>query len=156
MKRTSQTIWLCAFMLIAACAVVDDRDEPESADPSADISGDVDEGPSAQDDAFLAALATGDITQIQAAAVAASAAACHGTTTCTGLPINPNFQLVDCGPTFCGSTFCGPRCPSSDPQCDRPIAIRQGREQFRVWRTNDGGTCVEYRPALGVNVGCGC
>jgi hypothetical protein len=176
MKRR---ICLCVFALVSACQVMSETDSGEDLEPTA--GDEIEEGdgvprgtypsepdevqpsaegalrePTPEDDAFLAALATGDLGEIQNAAILASAAGCHGDTVCTGVPITEDFQFIECGPTFCGSTFCGPKCPRSDPFCDRPIHIRQRTEKFRVWRVDEDTTCVEYHPAFSSVVGCGC
>ena len=131
-------IWLCVMAGIGACMTEPARPAPEIGDldgeqavlassPSVLISARASDGPE----------------QIHQAAVVASAAACHGTTTCAGVPIGGVFT-VDCGPTVCGTTGCG------KPDIGPPRVHRvQPREQYQAFAVDGGTVCLAYHPTIG-------
>lgn len=110
-------------------------------------------GVTPEDAPLLAAAATGD-PEIMAQAVTTTAA-CHGTVSCPGFTACTGFSATAaCGSREC-TQFCGPRCPSSDPLCDRPIASTQPTESFRVCFNSVGAQCIEWRRGLNINPRCG-
>jgi len=88
--------------------------------------------------------ASDGLERIHAAAIAASAPACHGTTQCTGgTAIPPGTSLtVECGAVQCGTTGCGKigigplRAHQEQPQ-----------EAYFAFVMPNGDTCLAYNPS---------
>jgi hypothetical protein len=150
---------LCAWMLVvvSACGVAgpvatdEDSSELVSADSLAPAT--ISTGVTAEDAPLLEAARTGD-PEIMARAISALAA-CHGNVTCPGFGSCAGWSgNASCGSRQC-TQFCGPRCPSSDPLCDRPVASTQPTEAFRVCFNSAGAQCIEWRRGLNTSPRCG-
>src|SRR5262249_2792830 len=78
---------------------------------------------------------------IHAAAVASSAGACHGATSCAGMPIGGEFT-INCGSPICGTTGCGK--PGVGPLM---VCREQPRETYQADAVQGGPVCDVYQPA---------
>lgn len=105
--------------------------------------------------AMLAAALTND--PFRMAGAIGTMAACHGTTTCDASygSCSAWSAAANCGTEFCGGV-CGPKCPSSDPFCERPQAVLQPRERYRVCFDGLGGQCTQWQALSATAVSCGC
>lgn len=131
--------WLCASAFVAACAAEVPRDVSSSTA--------VDDSESeATSELGLAvtinARASDSLERIHAEAVVASAAACHGTTSCPGgLPISDTFT-IDCGSPVCGTTGCGKSGTSLK------VFKEQPREQYVAYAMPDGSVCLAFHRTI--------
>jgi hypothetical protein len=148
MKRL---LWMCACACLAACVTEDPGELLEEETGLEEVSG---LEPLASGDFDIAAASdvgeTSDFSPEGVASVwpeATTAAACHGTTTCTGTP-GATWTTVFCGASTCTNQGCSPGCQPSDPDCEIRIARKQPREQYRKWTRSDGSECREYRPYI--------
>lgn len=137
--------------LVAACQVNGGR--PSAAEVEEELS--VVRPGEAPTPAMLAAAISGD--PFQMAGAIGTMAACHGTTTCDASYASCTAWSanINCGSEFCGGV-CGPKCPSSDPLCDRPQAVLQPRERYRVCFNGAGAQCTQWQALSALAVSCGC
>ena len=134
MKKLS---WLCLVVCISACGI------SSPVEPSGESSTEkVSASEGTEEAALLAAAATGD-SEIMAATAAATAAACHGTVTCSGYGSCGTWSSAsDCGEPYC--VVCGKACDLSDPFCERPLATATRTERYRVCFNSVGASCIEW------------
>src|SRR5262249_41645345 len=130
-------IWLCASLCVAACAAETPYDA--SGRSSLDESETTSELGAA---VVVNARASDSFERIQAAAVAASAAACHGTTSCAGGTLIRGTFTVDCGSPVCGLTGCGKLGTSNK------VFKEQPREQYQAFAMPSGLVCLAYHPYI--------
>jgi hypothetical protein len=122
-------IWMFACAFVAACATGQPPDSAETGTSASELSAPV----------MLSAHPGDGAAEINAQAIAESAAACHGTTTCPGgVFINGPF-IVDCGPLACG----GPACPARNPIGTQRV---QPREHYTAYAVGSS-VCLAYAPS---------
>lgn len=140
-----------ALFIAAGCQVGSGR--PSAAEVEEELS--VVRPGEAPTPAMLAAALTGD--PFRMAGAIGTMAACHGTTTCDAsyAVCTAWSAAMNCGTEYCGGV-CGPKCPSSDPLCERPQAVLQPRERYRVCFNSSGGQCTQWQAQLPTSVSCGC
>ena len=130
--------WLCASAFVAACAAEVPRDVSSSAADDSESEATSELGLAVMIDAR----ASDSLERIHAEAVAASAAACHGTTSCPGgLPISDTFT-IDCGSPVCGITGCGKVGTSIKVHKEQP------REQYVAYAMPDGSVCLAFHRTI--------
>lgn len=84
-------------------------------------------------------------------------AACHATTPCGSSygACTAWSAAINCGTPACGGV-CGPLCPSNDPLCERPQALLQPRERYRVCFSSSGAQCTEWQRLSSTALSCFC
>jgi hypothetical protein len=132
-------IWLCASAFVAACAAEAPRDVSSS--------GAVDDSESeATSELGLAVMinarASDSLERIHAEAVATSATACHGTTSCPGGVLISGTFTVDCGAQVCGITGCSSIGGVLKNHKEQP------REQYQAFAMPDGSVCLAYHRTI--------
>jgi hypothetical protein len=148
-------IWSCVGVFVAACAAESPSEESDSnAEESKRNSSSYDESALTTDSyptILIQAKATDSLDHIQREAIAVSAAACHGTTTCPGgLPISGFFTL-HCGSPMCSTTGCG------KPDVGPPRVFKvQPRERYQAFSMPDGAVCLAFQPTQNLQLNTCC
>jgi hypothetical protein len=133
-------IWLCASACLAACAAETSYDssgrsslDDNTAETTSELGAPV----------LVDARASDGLDRIHSTAVAASAAACHGTTSCPGGTLISGTFTVDCGSPVCGLTGCGKSSLGV-----LKVFKEQPREQYQAFAMPNGTVCLAYHPTI--------
>jgi hypothetical protein len=122
--------WIVSSICVAACATGQPSDSSETSTSTGELGAPV----------ILSARPDVGEAEINAQAIAASAPACHGTTSCPGgVVINPTPMIVDCGPHTCG----GPGCPAKNPTHTQLVQPQEHYVSYSV----GGSVCLAYAPS---------
>jgi hypothetical protein len=131
--------WLCASAFVAACAA----EVPRNGSSGSAVDDSESEATSELGLAVMVNARTSDsLERIHAEAVAASAAACHGTTSCPGGVLISGTFTVDCGSPVCGTTGCGKTGGTLK------VFKEQPREQYQAFAMPDGSVCLAYHRTI--------
>jgi hypothetical protein len=132
------TIWLCASVCLAACAA-----EPPSEANRSSVENEAEVTSDLSSAVVLNLRASESLDRIQGEAIAASASACHGTTSCPGGVFISGPNTVDCGSPVCGLTGCGKVGIG-------PLRVHkeQPREQYNAYAMPNGLVCLAYHPTI--------
>jgi len=135
-------IWFSVIGCMAACATDNGGNAPERG------SSDYQEGALTSEltaPVIVNVRVTESPERILQAATAASAAACHGTTTCDGTVLPGGFITVACGAPVCGLDGCGKSGPDL-----LSVHKVQLQERYQAFATPAGTVCLQYQPTISI------